>query len=100
MRGLPHIHGVAWLDDENLKDCLNEEGLFREDKEGEESIIKLVDEWMKCTLKFGHADQKEKIKTLNSVIKEKKDKKSVLDAEIDTLDQKYKVNILKNKSST
>ena len=45
---------------------------------------------MKCTLKFGHADQKEKIKTLNSVIKENKDKKSVLDAEIDILNQKYK----------
>ena len=90
MRGLPHIHGVAWLDKETTKDCLNEEGLFREDKEGEEPIINLIDDWMQCTLEFGHADQKEKIKTLNADLKKINDNKSALDAEMDKLNQQLK----------
>ena len=90
MRGLPHIHGVAWLDKEKIKDCLNEDGLFREDKNGEESIIKLIDNWMQCTLEFGHADQEEEIKTLNATIKNFKDYQSTLNAEMKKLKQELK----------
>ena len=90
MRGLPHIHGVAWLDKENIKTCLNEEGLFREDKEGEPSIITLIDEWIQCTLEFGHADQEEEIKKLNAKIKSLNDDKSVQDAEIDSLNEQLR----------
>ena len=65
MRGLPHIHGVAWLNQEHIKDCVDDNGLFREDKAGEEHIINLIEKWISCDLEFGHADQKEEIKSLN-----------------------------------
>ena len=68
MRGLPHIHGVAWLDPEQIKDCIDNNGLFREDKDGEEHIINLIDKWISCELEFGHVDQKERIKSLNDEI--------------------------------
>ena len=90
MRGLPHIHGVAWLDKENIKDCLNEEGIFREDKEGEESIINLIDEWMQCSLNFGHGNQEKKIKELNAKLKEATEKKYTLEAELNKLKQELK----------
>ena len=90
MRGLPHIHGVAWLDKENIKDCLNEEGLFREDKEGEESIINLIDEWMQCSLQFGHGKQENRIKKLNAELKKFKEKQFTLEAKIKLLDQELK----------
>ena len=50
MRGLPHIHGVAWIDKDQIKDCLGEDGLFRTDDEGEEHLIKLINEWTSCSL--------------------------------------------------
>ena len=70
MRGLPHIHGVAWMDKENIKDCLDENGLFSEDKSKEKSIKELIDEWISCGLKFGHSSQDNDIKVLSASIKD------------------------------
>ena len=90
MRGLPHIHGVAWLNPEEIKDCLDVNGLFREDKDGEKHLIKLVDKWISCNLKFGHVDQNQEIKNLNNQIQNfKKDLKALLD-EIHQLNKDHK----------
>ena len=90
MRGLPHIHGVAWLDKETTKDCLNEEGLFREDKNGEESIIKLIDKYIQCKLEFGHADLRDEIKKLNTKIKNLEEQQKPLYTEIEQSEQQLK----------
>ena len=67
MRGLPHIHGVAWLDKEQIKDCLSEDGMFREDKEGEGPIIELIDKWMRCSLDCGDDERlKNLVKEVNT----------------------------------
>lgn len=44
------IHGVAWLDDEELKNCLDEKGLFSESKDKEQHILTLIDKWSTCSL--------------------------------------------------
>ena len=62
MRGLPHIHGVAWLESEEIKDCLAEDGVFREDPEGEEFLINLINKWYQCSLYSEQEIQKIKIK--------------------------------------
>ena len=69
MRGLPHIHGVAWLDQEMTKDCLDENGLFREDKEGEPYIINLIDKWTKCSLNHGGENGQIDVMELNEKLK-------------------------------
>lgn len=69
MRGLPHIHGVAWLDQESTKDCLDDKGLFREDKDGEAFIITLIDKWTKCSLNPGGENEQNDKKKLNKKIK-------------------------------
>ena len=90
MRGLPHIHGVAWLNPEKLKDCLDKNGLFREDKDGEKHLIKLIDEWIKCSLEFGHGNQKENIKIWNGKIEDiEKDQEALL-TEINQLNKQIK----------
>lgn len=53
MRGLPHIHGVGWLKQDTIQNCLDENGLFREDAEGEKLVIDLIDEWISCSLDTG-----------------------------------------------
>ena len=53
MRGLPHIHGVFWLKKEYIETCLDRDGLFRTDEEGEKNIIAKIDEWIFCSRKFG-----------------------------------------------
>ena len=90
MRGLPHIHGVAWLDQAKIKDTLDEKGIFREDKCGEESIIKLIDEWTSCSLAFGHANQQEDINNLKIEINDYKEDISTLESKIELLNDQIK----------
>ena len=45
-RGLPHIHGVAWLS----KKCLEEHGIHGDLIEYPEATVKLVDKLMSCSL--------------------------------------------------
>ena len=89
MRGLPHIHGVAWLDPEKeeVKECLDENGLFKEDNDGEKFIINLVDDWIKCSLEFGHANQESDIKELNAKIQKCKKDLITLTEGIDKISQ-------------
>ena len=50
LRGLPHIHGVAWLDDTELEGCLDEKGIFSNEEDKEVHIKKLIDKWVSCSL--------------------------------------------------
>ena len=94
MRGLPHIHGVAWLDQSKIKDCVDENGLFKEDKSGEASIIKLIDGWTKCSLQFGHKNQKTDILNLINEIDKKKVNINTTNSEIQELDCQIKLKQL------
>ena len=53
MRGLPHIHGVAWLEDKHVQNCLDPDGLFTTDVKKEKNVIDLVDSWISCSLNSG-----------------------------------------------
>ena len=65
MRGLPHIHGVGWLKPEIIQDCLDENGLFREDAEGEILVIDLIDDWISCSLNTGDCDLDQLVREVN-----------------------------------
>ena len=65
MRGLPHIHGVGWLKPEIIQDCLDENGLFREDAEGEILVIDLIDDWISCSLNTGDCALDQLVKEVN-----------------------------------
>ena len=98
MRGLPHIHGVAWLDKEKIKDCINDDGLFSDDKNNEESLKKLIDEWISCDLKFGFSPQEKDIKKLSASIKGLYEDKRLLSGKIaDLKDQIKYIQSLINK---
>ena len=56
MRGLPHVHGIGWLKKELIQHCLDENGLFREDEEGEKNVIEFIDKWISCSLNTGNAE--------------------------------------------
>ena len=100
MRGLPHIHGVAWLDKEKIKDCINDDGLFSDDKNNEESLKKLIDEWISCDLKFGFSPQEKDIKTLSASIKGLHEDKRMLSGKIaDLKDQIKEIQSQINKLS-
>ena len=53
MRGLPHIHGIAWLKHKHIESCLDRDGLFRSDVEGERNVIALIDKWISCSRNSG-----------------------------------------------
>ena len=72
------IHGVAWLDDDELENCLDEKGVFSEDKKKEKYIQKLVDKWVSCSLNAdevelnlgrNNAEQKKAKENLISLVK-------------------------------
>ena len=98
MRGLPHIHGVAWLNPEEIKNCLDENGVFREDKAGEKYLIELIDKWIQCKLEYGHANQKDAIKDLNEELEViAKEEKNLL-TEIEQINTKSKLSSVKSVS--
>ena len=91
MCGLPHVHGVSWLNPEKIKNCLDDNGLFREDKDGENNLTNLIDEWIKCTLEFGHVDQKDHIKNLSGEIEDMEKHQETLLAEINKINKDIKI---------
>ena len=96
MRGLPHIHGVAWLNTEGVKNCVGEDGLFREDSTGEEYIVNLIDKWMQCSLYSEQEIQKIKTKINNldkNIQKDKNDEKKFED-KIEDLEKQLKQLLL------
>ena len=56
-RGLPHAHGVIWLKQDKIKQYLNEEGTFDEEK-----AVPLIDEWISVSLE-------NESETLNNLVK-------------------------------
>ena len=45
LRGMPHLHGVFWLEEEEIKSCKNEEGDYIDEK-----VVELIDKWVSCSL--------------------------------------------------
>ena len=45
VRGMPHIHGVAWFKKEAMVDYLSEDGSFDDTK-----MPELIDQWISCSL--------------------------------------------------
>ena len=45
VRGMPHIHGVAWFKKETMTDYLSSDGSFDDEK-----IPELIDKWISCSL--------------------------------------------------
>ena len=48
LRGMPHLHGVFWLNKKEIEHCIDENGEYK-DKE----ITELIDEWVSCSLDTG-----------------------------------------------
>ena len=54
MRGLPHIHGVAWLNQKDVQSSLDSSGLFdTSTKEREKNVTDLIERWISCSLNTG-----------------------------------------------
>ena len=47
-RGMPHVHGVFWLKQEDIKDYKNNDDGF-----DNERVPSLIDEWVSCSLDTG-----------------------------------------------
>ena len=60
LRGMPHLHGVFWLDKEEIGHCLDENGDYK-DKE----ITELIDKWVSCSLNTGSQKLDKLVKELN-----------------------------------
>lgn len=58
LRGMPHLHGVFWLNKEEIEHCMDEDGEYK-DKE----ITELIDKWVSCSLDTGS-------EPLNNLVKE------------------------------
>ena len=48
VRGLPHLHGVFWLNEEAVKNYKDENGDFTE------NVTELIDKWVSCSLQTGN----------------------------------------------
>ena len=60
LRGMPHLHGVFWLNKEEIENCLDENGDYK-DKE----ITELIDKWVSCSLDTGSQKLDKLVKELN-----------------------------------
>ena len=58
LRGMPHLHGVFWLNKEEIELCKNSDGEYIDDK-----VTDLIDKWVSCSL-----DTQDK--KLDSLVKE------------------------------
>ena len=45
LRGMPHLHGVFWLNKEEIDYCKNSDGEYIDDK-----VTDLIDKWVSCSL--------------------------------------------------
>ena len=68
MRGMPHIHGVLWLNDKEVGHILNEERQFDFDKVDENDpsqnqFIKFAEEWTSCALPKDDKELYDKVKS-------------------------------------
>ena len=48
MRGMPHLHGVFWLKEEEIKPCMDDNGEYIDEK-----VIGIIDSWISCSLDTG-----------------------------------------------
>ena len=58
LRGMPHLHGVFWLNKKEIEACIDEGGEYK-DRE----ITELIDKWVSCSLDTGN-------EKLNALVKE------------------------------
>ena len=57
LRGLPHVHGVAWIEDDEISPYINEDGLLND------NCITLIDKWSSCSIDTGDKVLDELVKT-------------------------------------
>ena len=48
IRGMPHLHGVFWLKEEEIKPCKDENGDYIDEK-----VSEMIDTWISCSLDTG-----------------------------------------------
>ena len=62
LRGMPHLHGIFWLNKNEIKDCFNENGEYKD-----KDVIKLIDKWISCGLKPGDDILNKLVKEVDSI---------------------------------
>ena len=60
LRGMPHLHGVFWLNKEEIEHCIDEDGEYK-DKE----ITEVIDNWVSCSLNTGSEPLDNLVKEVN-----------------------------------
>ena len=60
LRGMPHLHGVFWLNENEIKDCIDENGQYKD-----ENVVELIDKWISCSLNTGNEKLNKLIKDVN-----------------------------------
>ena len=48
LRGMPHLHGVFWLKEDEIKPCKDDNGDYIDEK-----VVELIDRWTTCSLDSG-----------------------------------------------
>ena len=48
LRGMPHLHGVFWLNKMEIEHCIDENGEYKDDE-----VTRLIDKWVSCSLDTG-----------------------------------------------
>ena len=51
IRGMPHLHGVFWLKEEEIKPCKDENGKYIDEK-----VAEMIDTWISCSLDTGNKE--------------------------------------------
>jgi hypothetical protein len=51
IRGMPHLHGVFWLKEEEIKPCKDENGVYIDEK-----VSEIIDTWISCSLDTGNKE--------------------------------------------
>ena len=59
VRGLPHLHGVFWLNEIAVKKYKNENGDFMD------NVTELIDKWVSCSLETGNPQLNDLVKEVN-----------------------------------
>ena len=60
LRGMPHLHGIFWLNKNEIKDCFDENGDYKDD-----DVVKLIDKWISCALNPGDDILNKLVKEVN-----------------------------------
>ena len=60
LRGMPHLHGVFWLNENEIKDCIDENGQYKD-----KNVVEMIDKWISCSLDTGSEKLNKLVKDVN-----------------------------------